>query len=405
MTTSSTSTTTTTTTSTTTAPSTTTSPATTTTPAITTPAITTTPAPTTTSPKKDSFFSGFSELFSKSNMILLLWFLAIYFIVFFILGIFFNKNKGENGGENGGILRIVRIFDGIVFLFLFLFMISVFSNLKKEDIGPNISNILNDFKDFGENPYSIVSMIAFFCVFYGIIYLIRLPMDSQSKPLSIMLIETIAIVLFVIIIIVDFFKYILKIDLLELLIGSLTDWIERIEPTPSPSPTAVPIRGEQGNEVFNIRNNLYTYDEAKSVCSLYGSQLADYDQIEKAYNDGGEWCNYGWSEGQMALFPTQKGTWNKLQKTDKAKNACGRPGINGGFIRNKNVRFGVNCYGKKPKPNDNEKNLMNANIEDKYPDSAEDKALRKKTEIWKKFSDKFLILNSFNKKEWSDFSS
>lgn len=223
-----------------------------------------------------------------------------------------------------------------------------------------------------------------------------------------MLIETIAIVLFVIILIVDFFKYILKIDLLELLIGSLTDWIKRIEPTPSPSPSPSPsdlhIR-EQGDEVFNIRNNLYTYDEAKSVCSLYGSQLADYDQIEEAYNDGGEWCNYGWSEGQMALFPTQKDTWNKLQKTDRAKNACGRPGINGGFIKNKNVRFGVNCYGKKPKPNDNEKNLMNANIEDIIPESAKDKALRKKTEIWKKFSDKFLILNSFNKKEWSDFSS
>jgi hypothetical protein len=343
-------------------------------------------------------------------MILLLWFLAIYFIVFFILGIFFNKSGsgGENRGENN-ILRIVRIFDGIIFLFLFLFMISIFSTLKMEDIGPNISNILIDFKDFGENPYSIVSMIAFFCVFYGIIYLIRLPMDSQSKPLSIMLIETISILLFVIILIVNFFKYILKIDLLELLIGSLTDWIKRIDPTPTPSPTSLPITEEdikkQENEVFNIRNNLYTYDEAKSVCSLYGSQLADYDQIEEAYNDGGEWCNYGWSEGQMALFPTQKDTWNKLQKTDKAKNACGRPGINGGFIRNKNVRFGVNCYGKKPKPNDNEKNLMNANIEDKYPDSAEDKSLRKKTEIWKKFSDKFLILNSFNKKEWSDFSS
>ena len=339
-------------------------------------------------------------------MLLLLWFLAIYFIVFFILGIFFNKSS--NGGENS-ILRIVRIFDGIIFLFLFLFMISIFSTLKMEDIGPNISNILIDFKEFGENPYSIVSMISFFCVFYGVIYLIRLPMDSESKPLSIMLIETIAIVLFVIILIVDFFKYFLKIDLLDLIIGSLTDWIKRIEPTPSPSPTSLSITEEdikkQGNEVFNIRNNLYTYDEAKSVCSLYGAQLADYDQIEQAYNDGGEWCNYGWSEGQMALFPTQKGTWNKLQKTDRAKNACGRPGINGGFIKNKNVRFGVNCYGKKPKPNDNEKNLMNANIEETYPESAKDKALRKKTEIWKKFSDKFLILNSFNKKEWSDFSS
>lgn len=111
---------------------------------------------------------------------------------------------------------------------------------------------------------------------------------------------------------------------------------------------------------------------------MYGAQLADYEQVEKAYNNGGEWCNYGWSDGQMALFPTQKETWNKLQKTDRAKNACGRPGINGGFIKNKNVRFGVNCYGKKPNPKEYETNLMNANIEDKLPESDKDKALRKK---------------------------
>ena len=274
-----------------------------------------------------------------------------------------------------------------------------------EDIGPNISDALSRFKDFGENPYSIISIIAFLCVFYGIIYLIRLPMDSESKPMSIMLIESIAILLFVVILIFDFFKYILKIDLLQLLNDSLNNFIKKMEPPkPTPATTTPSNIIEQGNEVFNIRNNLYTYDEAQSVCSMYGAKLADYDQIEEAYNDGGEWCNYGWSEGQLALFPTQKETWNKLQKTDRAKNACGRPGINGGFIKNKHVRFGVNCYGKKPKPNDNEKRMMNANIEDKIPESDKDKALRTKTEIWKKYADKFLVLNSFNKKEWSDFS-
>jgi hypothetical protein len=107
----------------------------------------------------------------------------------------------------------------------------------------------------------------------------------------------------------------------------------------------------------------------------------------------------------MALFPTQKDTWNKLQKTDRAKNACGRPGINGGYIKNKNVRLGVNCYGKKPNPTDKEKALMSANIEDKLPESAADRALRTKMDIWKKNADKYLIVNSFNKKEWSDFSS
>ena len=38
----------------------------------------------------------------------------------------------------------------------------------------------------------------------------------------------------------------------------------------------------------------------------------------------------------------------KLQGDENLKNACGRPGINGGFIGNPNVRFGANCYGVKP---------------------------------------------------------
>lgn len=348
-----------------------------------------------------------TNIFSQSGVVLVFWFLAIYFVIYFVLGIFFNKSSSGSSGEANP-MRLVRTLDGIIFLFVLLFIISTVASSKIEDIGPKLSKALSNFKEFGDNPYSIFSIIIFIGVFYGIIYLIRLPMDPVSKPVSIMLIETIAILLFVVVLILDFFKYVLKIDLLSLLLGWLIDWLKAPEPTPAPT-TIVPVETTKpkdisGNEVFNIRNNLYTYDEAKSVCSIYGATLANYDQVEDAYNDGGEWCNYGWSDGQIALFPTQKDTWNKLQKTDRAKNACGRPGINGGYIKNKNVRLGVNCYGKKPKPTGKEKALMSANIEDKLPESDADRALRTKMDIWKKNADKFLIVNSFNKKEWSDFS-
>ena len=59
-------------------------------------------------------------------------------------------------------------------------------------------------------------------------------------------------------------------------------------------------------------------------------------QIEDAYKSGAEWCNYGWSDNQLALFPTQKTTWHKLQKIKGHKHDCGRAGINGGFIANPN---------------------------------------------------------------------
>ena len=111
-------------------------------------------------------------------------------------------------------------------------------------------------------------------------------------------------------------------------------------------------------EVFHIPGNIYTYDNAKAVCKAYNSKLADYNQIEDAYRNGGEWCSYGWSKDQMAYFPTQKDTYDKLKQKPGHENDCGRPGVNGGYIENPNVRFGVNCYGHKPKINELEKKIM-----------------------------------------------
>ena len=151
-------------------------------------------------------------------------------------------------------------------------------------------------------------------------------------------------------------------------------------------------------EVFNIPDNTYTYDDAKAVCAAYGAQLASYDQVENAYKDGGEWCNYGWSDKQMALFPTQKATWDKLQKIKGHEHDCGRPGINGGFIDNKNIQFGVNCYGYKP--------LITASETDKmqhapiFPQSMSDIEHQKRVDHWKKRIPE-IMLSPFSHSSWS----
>ena len=119
--------------------------------------------------------------------------------------------------------------------------------------------------------------------------------------------------------------------------------------TTSPASCLEKYNLEGAPEVFNIGNNIYTYNNAEEVCKAHGARLATYDEIENSYNNGAEWCNYGWSEGQMAYFPTQKSTWNELQKDDRLKNACGRPGVNGGYMLNPNIKFGANCFGVKPR--------------------------------------------------------
>lgn len=107
-----------------------------------------------------------------------------------------------------------------------------------------------------------------------------------------------------------------------------------------------------GSEVFHISDNNFTYDDAPAVCAAYGGELATLEQIIDAYNHGAEWCGYGWSAGGMALYPTQKGTWDALQQevSQAKKTACGRPGVNGGYF-DPASKFGVNCYGIKPQGN------------------------------------------------------
>ena len=71
---------------------------------------------------------------------------------------------------------------------------------------------------------------------------------------------------------------------------------------------------EGDKEVFHIPSNTYTYKEAHDVCKTLNARLATYDEVERAYNNGANWCSYGWSEDQLALFPTQKKVYNDLKK-------------------------------------------------------------------------------------------
>lgn len=97
-------------------------------------------------------------------------------------------------------------------------------------------------------------------------------------------------------------------------------------------------------EVWNIKDQIYTFEEAKQKCKAYGSRLATKNEIANAYNKGAQWTNYGWSQGQNAYYPIQPCEYVKLRRQGLD---VGPPGINGGKF-NKHIRFGANCYGVKP---------------------------------------------------------
>lgn len=172
---------------------------------------------------------------------------------------------------------------------------------------------------------------------------------------------------------------------------------QNTNPNGYPSPAPVPeIRFKK--EVFNIPGNYYDYTNAKALCQAYGANLATYQQVEDTYRNGGEWCNYGWSDGQMALFPTQQNTFDNLQKIKGHENDCGRPGVNGGYMINPKLRFGVNCYGNKPKITSEEEELMKNTSP--YPETAEDIAFQKRVDYWKNKANEILV-SPFNYNTWS----
>jgi hypothetical protein len=204
--------------------------------------------------------------------------------------------------------------------------------------------------------------------------------------------------IFIILLIINGFQYFFNVNVTAAIKDVFTDK-PRVDITiqEPPNENVVPeLKIEK--EVYNIPDNRYTYTDAKAICQAYGADLASYNQVEQAYNKGAEWCNYGWSDDQMALFPTQQKTWDRLQTIEGHENDCGRPGVNGGHINNPNVRFGVNCYGYKPFITPAEQNVMqNTPI---HPVSMKDIELQKKVDYWKQRVPEILI-SPFNKNSWS----
>jgi hypothetical protein len=172
-------------------------------------------------------------------------------------------------------------------------------------------------------------------------------------------------------------------------------------------------------EVFNIDQNIFTYKDAIAVCKAYDSELATYSQVEAAYKNNGNWCNYGWTKSAdnkkaPALFITQKSYYDKLQKGPLENRAtCGKPGINGGHFDDLDIKFGANCYGVKPdadpskikyqisnKINDGSSGSINSEVSEPinptYEDIAKYKAL---------IRNKSIELRPFNKNKWSRYSS
>lgn len=283
-----------------------------------------------------------------------------------------------------------------------------------DDLRQNLGTMSNDTYNYINNLLVNPIVIIFLVILLVLFFISSLSLGNSSDSISndtgansftmMSVIMNMFLVLVVSLLLINVVRFLFGIDIVKILMDIFM--INSEPPIVDKKPEIIKqdqIKPEVPQislapQVFNIPENDFNYTDAKALCSAYGARLATYDEMENAYKSGGEWCNYGWSDGQMALFPTQKSTYDKLQKIEGHENDCGRPGVNGGFIKNPEAKFGVNCYGYKPRMTETEKEIMATRPI--YPKTIKDKEIENRVNYWKdKLSE--ITVSPFNHSSWS----
>ena len=361
------------------------------------------------------FFDAFSAVFTKQNVIALCSFLVVYYCLYYILG------KHEHSSSEGQ-RTLKHSVDFLILSLMIITTLAYYFGISTHDKQNMVQYAIRESEDFFTDPTMMFTLVIFIVLFYLTIFVCGIPMSPEFKPVTISFIEYKLFVCLICVIMFNTVRFLFGVDLPRIVFGTAaniwkrfpnqqktsaaatsttSNWTKSAQATKDASANVV--KPPPKREVFNISNNLYTYDDAKAVCQVFDARLATYDEVEGAYNDGGEWCNYGWTEGQMALFPTQKKTWNELQNHPEHKNSCGRPGVNGGYMENSKLSFGVNCFGIKPDASANDLAMMAANKDRIHPKTINDRVVEAKVNYWKKHKDKILQVNSFNRDKWKEY--
>lgn len=159
-------------------------------------------------------------------------------------------------------------------------------------------------------------------------------------------------------------------------------------------------------EVFLIYNKV-NYLQAKELCKLYKGRLATKEDLEEAFEDGANWCTWGWLDGEKIGYPVQEKFWTFIEK--KHKGHCGpTAGLN--IIENIDPvkLYSVTCYGIKPPKSKNDTDLElvlnEVNADDSLQSEIEKCKKSKREAEQKKWIDeekKKIRIVTFNDSKWS----
>jgi hypothetical protein len=282
------------------------------------------------------------------------------------------------------------------------------------DININsMTGIPNNYLNILDANPKVIFVVAAIIIIYFVIFASlgeKNVTDDNSSNNYVVFLELLMWSIFILLILLNGVSYLFNVDIttgiknifssdaevnIKVDSDNLSDILTNAEPTSEPTSEPNNMLKE---EVYHIPGNKYTFNDAKAIAKSFGGRLATYKEVEDAYNKGADWCSYGWSKGQMALFPTQESKWTNLQEIEGHEHDCGRPGINGGFIDNPNVKFGVNCYGIKPNITPDEiKRMENSVI---YQKTNKEIRFDELVDEWKQKLPN-ILLSPFNTDNWN----
>ena len=163
------------------------------------------------------------------------------------------------------------------------------------------------------------------------------------------------------------------------------------KPKSTESDEKLKIPAKPMEEVFLVKNNIFLKNQGDKVCkALFNSKLATKEQLNDTYNNGANWCNYGWIEKSEAYYPLQNDTDNAT--------CLGKKGLNGG-VMDEDLNLGIHCYGVKPSEN------AYYPLDKLYNDSSmSDKDLVMLENYRKKLNAGGIKITPFNNNAWSKYS-
>jgi hypothetical protein len=269
----------------------------------------------------------------------------------------------------------------------------------------NISqDFYNNINNFATNPFILVIFILIILVYYVLFAFLGNSnnYDSENNSGSFVLFEALLWGLFIVLIFINGLSYFYGINI-------LTDFDNLFEPQPEIEIQTQDLSGIDmslnpvmdislnDKEVFHIPGNKFTYHDAKAICKAFDSELANYEQINKAQENGASWCSYGWTKDRLGTYPTSQNNFLKLKEKEGHEYDCGLPGVNGGYIANPHVKLGANCYGVKPKQSDLEKEYLDES--DLYPKTQKELLFEERVKYWKSRLGNVLLM-PFNNDKW-----